>query len=98
VAMPEHRRLRLAGGAAGEEQDGDLLGVGHHRLLRRGDRLELGQELVAGHDREPVDVAQPVGHGAVDDGEGRHDPLADRLELLVLQPVVEGHEGLVGEG
>ena len=49
VPVAQHRGLRLAGGAAREQQDGDVLGVDERQVVvdRRRARDAVGQQLVA---------------------------------------------------
>jgi hypothetical protein len=90
VPVPQQRDLRLARGAAGEQPDGDLLGVGVAVDERLGHRHPL-TELGAGHHGQAVDAGEPVDARLVGEHQGRSHPAGHRTQPVVGQAVV--HRG-----
>ena len=98
VAVPEHRRLRLARRAAREQQDGDVLGVGAELLVDRRGAVELGEEprraRPARRRRSSRRGRRPLRSTIATDGRGAGE---QRGELGVGEAVVERHERHAGE-
>jgi hypothetical protein len=68
MAVTEHRGLRLAGGAAGEDQDGDVVGQPVDRGCMTGVGLvELPTEVVTRHQLDTVERSNPLDHAILHD-------------------------------
>jgi hypothetical protein len=99
VTVAQHGRLRVARGATGEQEDGDVVGrhVGRWRHLVGADGIDLGEELVVGDELDPVDGAGPGDDRLLHYSHRRRRPGEDVPQLLVGQPVVQRDERHAGE-
>ena len=70
--MPQHRGLGVAGRAAGEQQDGDRLGVEvTFAVSTVGETVDLGEELGSGEELDTVDGADARRNGVLDHDDRR---------------------------
>ena len=96
MLVAEHRRLGNTGGAAREQQHGNVVGV-HAPVAVLGSRFvtarRVGEEVGLGDGRDGVDRGQMFEVGLVGDRQSRADPLGQREQIVGRQAVVEGHVG-----
>ena len=94
VPVAQQRGLRLAGGAAGEEPDGDLVGIGERVGFRYGVR-DLRHELTRDHHDE-VDARGPL-RRIRQPSPRRGEATDDVPQPVVGQPVVDRRERDTGD-
>ena len=89
VAVAQQRRLRLAGRAAGEQPDGDVVGVGDgRRRRRRRPPPPAASNSVLAHHRHAVDAGDAAHLGVVGHHQRRRQPGQHRPQAIVGQAVV----------
>ena len=96
--MAQDGGLGLTRGAAGEQQDGDVLPVHEGQVVVGDAALGRRDQLLARDDLQPVDRLDPVGGDRTDDHHARHEAVQDGVELLVRESVVDGSERHAGKG
>ena len=98
VAVAQHGRLGVAGGPAGEQQDGDVLGV--ERTVAAASSATTSSSArnsARGTSSTPSMAPTRAGNGVLDHDDGRCGAGEDVAELVVGQPVVHRDERQAGE-